>query len=371
MKKTTFFDVLLMVAILASFCGCTNCSSFTPTQARWTAEQAQSWYDQQEWPVGCNYIPAYAINQFEFWQPETFDVEAIDKELALAESIGFNTLRIYLHEQLWYADKDGFKSRISKFMDIADSHGFKLIVTFFTNGGNHDKEFSLGPQPEAIPGVHNSNWIPSPGRAVIDDKTQWPILKEYVQDILRTYKNDSRILYWCLCNEPENFKAGCDVKEFMPAVYEWAWEVRPSQPLSSNVCEIPNSTKLDLVAYALVYSDIITFHCYRGTKELETMIKTLKRFGRPMICEEYMARTTGSTFQSYMPILKENKIGAINWGFINGKCHFHLPWGHKNGDPEPEIWLHDIYHADFTPFDQAEIDFIKSITGVAGESALN
>lgn len=357
--------ILLGSVSLALFTGCAK--KDTVRNERWTKEKAQAWWSAQEWPVGCNYVPSYAINQFEFWQEETFDPEVIDSELALAEDLGFNTLRIYLHEQLWYADKLGFKSRIDKFLNMAQAHGMKLIITFFTNGGNHTKEFKLGPQPEAIPGIHNSNWIPSPGKAVIDDPSSWPKLKEYVQDILRTYKDDDRILYWCLCNEPENMKAGCDVTDFMPEVYRWAREVGPSQPVSSPIWAIPGirnaaSMKLDLISCALNESDIITFHNYHEPEEVKTFIKILKRFGRPIICEEYMGRTLGSTFEGVLPMLKDENVGAINWGLVNGKCHFHLPWSHKDGDPEPEIWFHDIFHGDHTPFSQEEVAFIKSQT---------
>ena len=332
----------------------------------WTVEQAQQWMDAQPWIVGCNYVPSYAINQFEFWQEESFDPAVIDKDLGYAEQLGFNAIRIYLHEGLWYADAEGFKDRINRFMDIAKGHGLRCIITFFTNGGNHDAEFKLGPQPQPIPGKHNSNWIPSPGKKVIENPAEWPRLKAYVQDILRTYGQDDRVLYWCLCNEPENFKNGCDVKYFMPEVYKWAWEVRPSQPLSSPVWQRPGihgaSTKLDLVSFVCTYSDIITFHCYSKPAEVKTMIDMLSRFGRPMVCQEYLARTYGNTFQEVMPLFKEKKVGAINWGLVNNKCHFHLPWGHKDGDPEPEIWFHDIFHADGTPYDAAEVEFIQEMT---------
>lgn len=357
--KTRIIATVCMLVLLAS------CRE-QKIERVWTPEQAKEWYASVKWPVGCNYVPSYAINQYEFWQEETFDPEVIDREMGLAESIGFNTLRIYLHEGLWYADKIGFKSRIDKFLDLAETHGIKIIVTFFTNGGNHDKEFKLGPQPQPLPGQHNSNWIPSPGKDVIDDPEQWPRLKEYVQDILRTYRDDDRILYWCLCNEPENFKNGCDVRYFMPAVYEWAWEIRPSQPLSSPVWQRPGihgtSTKLDLMSFACMKSDIITFHCYSKPEEVRTMIEMLGRFGKPMICQEYLARTNGNTFFDVLPILKENNVGAINWGLVNNKCNFHYPWGHKEGDPEPEIWFHDIFKSDGTPYDPEEIKFIRGIT---------
>ena len=362
MAKRKFLSVVsIAVAAVVSFTACQQ-----EKEGQWSKEKAWEWFNQHEWPVGCNYVPSYAINQYEFWQPETFNPQVIDREMALAEDLGFNTLRIYLHETLWFVDKEGFKSRINQFLDLAESHNIKLIVTFFTNGGNHNKEFALGPQPEAIPGVHNSNWVPSPGRAVIDDPTKWPALKEYVQDILSTYKHDKRILYWNLCNEPENFKNGCDVKNFMPAVYEWAWEVRPDQPLSSPVWQRPGihatQTKLDIVAFACSYSDIVTFHCYSKPKEVKNAIDMLKRFGRPMVCQEYLARNYGNTFEEVMPMLKEEGIGAINWGLVNGKCNFHLPWGHKDGDPEPEIWFHDIFRNDYTPYDAAECNFIRTMT---------
>jgi len=44
--------------------------------SRWTAEKAQAWAGAHPQPVGCNYIPAYAVNQLEMWQAETFDLRA-------------------------------------------------------------------------------------------------------------------------------------------------------------------------------------------------------------------------------------------------------------------------------------------------------
>ena len=153
---------LLIYAILLS---CLASCGQVASDGQWTPQQAKEWYSGQEWPVGCNYVPSYAINQYEFWQADSFSPEVIDRELALAESIGFNTVRIYLHEGLWYDDAEGFKSRIDRFLDIADSHGIRVVVTFFTNGGNHDISFSIGPQPQPAPGQHNSSWIPSPAPA--------------------------------------------------------------------------------------------------------------------------------------------------------------------------------------------------------------
>jgi len=67
---------------------------------RWSEEKARTWYDRRPWLVGCNYLPVNAINSIEMWQASTFDPKTIDEELDLAESLGFNTLRLYLHDRV-------------------------------------------------------------------------------------------------------------------------------------------------------------------------------------------------------------------------------------------------------------------------------
>src|SRR3990170_7382648 len=83
---------------------------------QWTPEQAREWYDRQPWPVGCNYIPSNAINQLEMWQAETFDEAANDRELGWAAGLGFNTVRVYLHDLPGTQDADGFLDRIDRFL---------------------------------------------------------------------------------------------------------------------------------------------------------------------------------------------------------------------------------------------------------------
>jgi endo-1,4-beta-mannosidase len=70
---------------------------------KWSVKKATKWYNQQEWIIGCNYIPRTAINPIEMWQEATFDPNTIDQELRWAENIGFNTIRVFLHYLNWYA----------------------------------------------------------------------------------------------------------------------------------------------------------------------------------------------------------------------------------------------------------------------------
>jgi hypothetical protein len=71
---------------------------------RWSAERANQWYSRQPWLVGANYIPSDSINELEMFQAATFNAALNDKELGMAESIGMNTIRVFLQDQLWEQD---------------------------------------------------------------------------------------------------------------------------------------------------------------------------------------------------------------------------------------------------------------------------
>jgi hypothetical protein len=77
-----------------------------------------------------------------------------------------------------------------------------------------------------------------------------------------------------------------------------------------------------------------------------------------------MARTNGSLFQLIMPMLKNENIGAINWGFVSGKTNTIYAWSTPmpSGN-EPDLWFHDIFRKDGTPFSKEEVTFIKKISG--------
>ena len=240
----------------------------------------------------------------------------------------------------------------------------RAIVTFFTNGGRFERP-KLGVQPASVQGVHNSQWIQSPGAPSVNDPSTYPRLERYVKDVMTTFKADDRILLWCLYNEPENFKQKAYSMPLLREVFRWAREVNPSQPLSSPIWIYPGGhgtrSNLPIISFLGENCDVMTFHCYYGPEEMEKFIAFMRQFDRPVICQEYMGRPR-STFEEIMPILKREKVGAISWGLTAGKCNFHLQWSSKAGDPEPEIWFHDIFRLDGTPYSQQEIDFIKSMT---------
>jgi glycosyl hydrolase family 2 len=324
----------------------------------WSFEKANAWYKSKGWLRGCDFIPSTAVNQLEMWQAATFDTTTINKELGFAESIGLNCMRVFLHHVAWDVDPEGFKQRMNKYLEIAGKHHISTIFVFFDDCWN--ATYHAGIQPAPKPGIHNSGWLRDPGKLLYDDPTVTALLEKYVKDIFTTFKNDKRILLWDLYNEPGNSSYGNNSLPLLKKIFQWGREINPSQPLSAGLWseDLP-----DLNKFQLANSDIITYHNYGDEKAHQKYIDTLKKYKRPLICTEYMARLRNSTFFNIMPVLKKQNIGAINWGLTAGKTNTMYAWDTPIPDgSEPKVWFHDIFRPDGTPYSKKETDFIQSLT---------
>jgi len=313
------------------------------------------------------------------WQAGTFDLETIDKELTWAEDLGFNTLRVYLHDLVWGQDAEGLYERMNKFLDRCDKHGIRVLFVFFDDCHRPDPQ--LGAQPLPVRKFHNSGWAKSPatelliryhqGKATTEEAVR---LRGYVKQTMAKFQDDPRVLAWELYNEPGR-SAGDKSVTLLRDAWRWAREVAPSQPVCSSAEGSAGKVFLEI---ARANSDVVSFHCYND-EHLEEIIEFYIQTGRPTLCTEYMARPT-STFAVALPILKKHNVAAINWGFVSGKSGTIWPWSSRRGKdvyrireqgvvvkpgeafPEPEVWFHDIYRIDGTPYDSAEIELIKQLT---------
>lgn len=355
---------------------------------RWSAAKANAWYAKEPFLVGSNYAPANAINELEMFQAETFDPKTIDNELALAESIGMNTMRVFLHDLLWQQDAEGFKKRLDQFLALCAKHKIRPMLVLFDSCW--DPYPKLGKQRDPQPGIHNSGWLQSPGADALTDVSQYPRLEAYVKGVVGAFKNDNRILAWDTWNEPDNTNDksyGQDhtiktelpkdrkiaiVTNLLPRVFQWCRSAGATQPLTSGVWILWDGhdwsnpakwTPMERVQFE--NSDVITFHQYSTADALEKIIPVLQKMGRPVICTEFMARGVNSKFQTHLPIAKRAKVGMINWGFVAGKTQTFLPWDswqkpYVNGR-EPAVWFHEVYKPDNTPYDPAETAAIKQV----------
>ncbi len=328
---------------------------------QWSPEKANQWYASQPWYSGANFQPSTAINQLEMFQEATYDPKTIDKELGWAEGLGMNSMRVFLHHVAWTSDKEGFKKRLDNYLSIAEKHKIKTILVFFDDCWN-DK-YQAGKQPEPKIGVHNSGWARDPGTDIRNNPDSLKMLEAYVKDIMTTHKNDKRIMVWDLYNEPGNSGYFNKSLPLLKSVFEWARAVNTSQPITAGVWSWgPNFKELN--EFQLANSDVISYHHYGYIEAHQRKIDELKKINRPMLCTEYMARRNGSLFQTIMPILKKDKVAAINWGFVSGKTNTIFAWDTPiaNGKA-PDLWFHDIFRKNGTAFSNAEVRAIKALTG--------
>jgi beta-galactosidase/beta-glucuronidase len=329
--------------------------------------------------VGCNYIPSTAINQLEMFQSDTFDPETIDRELAMAQGLGFNSVRVFLHDLLWTQDREGFFRRCDEFLAIADRHGISVMFVLFDSCW-HPRP-ALGPQPAPLPFTHNSGWVQSPGTEALQDPASRSRLRDYVIGVVSRFADDPRVVVWDVWNEPDNLDGGAVkrpglepknkvalVNALLPEAFAWARAATPTQPLTSGVWrDSDNVTKLDACKrLQLAHSDVVSFHSYGDAASLGRCIENLSAYGRPLLCTEFMARPNKSTFEPHLGIMKERKVAAYCWGFINGKSQTIYPWDSwkKAYTAPPPVWFHDVLESDGTPFNPDEVGFIRRTTGV-------
>jgi hypothetical protein len=372
-------SALVLIAVLTTSIGQPIVAQ-APTAApadRWTEARATQWYNAQPWLVGANYSPASAINQLEMWQADTFDPTRIDRELGWAAAIGMNTMRVFLHDLVWQQDAAGYTKRIEQFLVIADRHHIRPMFVLFDSVW--DPLPKLGKQHEPTPGVHNSGWVQGPGAPALQDPAQHARLEAYVKGVVGAFGKDRRVLAWDMWNEPDNTN-GSSYKDkepadketlvlaLLPKVFAWARAARPTQPLTSGVWRGDWSTDEKMSAtdrVQIANSDVISFHNYDDAAELEKRIGWLTRYNRPLLCTEYMARGNKSTFASSLPVLEKHGIAAYNWGLVAGKTQTNLPWDSWKKpyvDREPEVWFHEVFRGDGTPYRTEETELLKRMT---------
>ena len=349
----------------------------SPARDRWTPEEANAWYAKQPWLVGCNFGPSTAINQLEMWQAESWDPKTIDRELGWAEDLGFTSVRVFLHNLLWQQDKDGFLKRMDEFLTLADKH--HIGVMFAPLDSVWDPFPKLGKQRDPKPHVHNSGWVQSPGEEILGDPKRHDELKPYIVGVISHFKNDRRVQVWDIFNEPDNPNESAYGKvelknkaemgtALLKKAFVWAREANPSQPVTAGVWigtwgDPAKYTAMEKVIFD--ESDVISFHNYAQLAEVKQCVQNLRRFNRPIICSEYMARPRGSTFDPILQYFKDEHVGAYNWGFVAGKTQTIYPWDTwtKTYTAEPKVPFHDIFRPDGTPLIPAEVKYIKSVTG--------
>lgn len=354
---------------------------------RWSIDKANRWWAETGWICGFNFLPSSAVNFLEMWHRDTFDRATIARELGWASDLGFTALRVNLHYLVWKHDPDGLIERLDWLMAMSDALGLRTVPCFFDDCGFGGFEASYGPQPDPVPGVHNSRAVASPGRAALLDGSDWDGYETYLRAVIRAFRTDRRVLFWDLYNEPGNRMIfGPEASEIyepdfshrslalMRDAFVWARDEAPIQPLTvaAWVTPAPGSaadpyqTAIDQAALSL--SDIVTFHAYWDSPKVQRFIAYLQRMDRPMLCTEWMARPVGSRIDDQLALFKSSNVGCFQWGLVKGRTQTNLPWpsdlvAQHGGVADRSVWFHDLFDEDGTAYDPGEIRVLRHAVG--------
>lgn len=311
-------------------------------------------YDTSKW-VGANYTPAYAANQVQMWHE--FKPDIIERELAAAQKqLGITSLRVYLHNLVYDAEREPFLARLEEFLAICNRHGIRPGFTFFDDCWNHTN-ITLQTQPP-VDGRHNGRW------AALQDaerkEENLPKFKAYVQDVIRAHRQDPRVLWWETYNEPN--LADAFTARLRELAYGWAKEVQPSQPVIACWDDHPFTDIVDAHNYDDDFSgrwnQQADLNPTKGTLFTEAGARW---YGRK-------PRSNGSPIEVIHWLRTRRAAGKtvpgvyLCWELMVGNSHCRWYWGTPDGTPEPAIPWCGLLWPDESPVSWAEAEAIRSYT---------
>ena len=209
----------------------------------------------------------------------------------------------------------------TSFSTLSARHKIRPMLVFFD--GVWDPDPQSGPQNRPRVGVHNSGWVQSPGRVILADHAKQDALKPYVTDVISRYAKDDRVLAWDLFNEPDNLNGNSygplELKNkdevaarLVRLSFEWARAAGATQPLTVCLWGIPTWDKPETLEPGSSRGSgterrYFVSRLWQAGVNAERRIHQLRKYDRPLICTEYMARGNGSTFEAILPVAQERK----------------------------------------------------------------
>ena len=221
-------------------------------------------------------------------------------------------VRVFLHDLLWEQDPEGLLDRIDAFLDLADGHGIATMLVLFDHVWGPEPH--LGPQPEPVPGVHNSGWVQAPARAdtlaFSGDPALRARLEGYVTGVVSAFRSDRRVVVWDVLNEPGNSLIFTRSLPLLEAAFDWVRAVEPHQPVTAGAWFL--HARGEVSRRAIERSDVVTFHDYQPVDRTADVLDRVRELGggRPVLCTEYMARTEGSRFETHLPLFSRRGRGG-------------------------------------------------------------
>ena len=356
--------------------------------ARWSKEKAWEWYNSRPWIRGCNYMGSDCANRIDQWQEYGFEekLKTADREFALMEKIGYNSIRIIIEYEVWDRQHDGFMDRLDRYIETAWRHGITSMIVLSNECSVRTPTF----QP-AVFGEQFWEWGFHGGKEwktwyahgtdtrynLLDDPEVVPHYYDMVREIMTKYARDERVIAWNVMNEPGNGRASKSLPH-LKKFFEIGREIDPIQPLMADVWRGMKNCRAttEIEQYALEKSDVISFHSYTSYDDNIRLIYQLKKIGRPAINTEWLHRFY-QKLEEIFPLYFLERIGCYQWGLVQGKYQTYeysqATWQKYERDGYEAVkhidftkWCHDLYRfGGRFPYDPKEIEVIKKYTKMA------
>ena len=356
--------------------------------ARWSKEKAWEWYNSRPWIRGCNYMGSDCANRIDQWQEYGFEekLKTADREFALMEKIGYNSIRIIIEYEVWDRQHDGFMDRLDRYIGTAWKHGITSMIVLSNECSVRTPTF----QP-AVFGEQFREWGFHGGKEwktwyahgtdtrynLLDNPEVVPHYYEMVREIMTKYAHDERVIAWNVMNEPGNGRASKSLPH-LKKFFEIGREIDPIQPLMADVWRGMKNCRAttEIEQYALEESDVISFHSYTSYDDNIRLIYQLKKIGRPAINTEWLHRFY-QKLEEIFPLYFLERIGCYQWGLVQGKYQTYeysqATWQKYERDGYEAVkhidftkWCHDLYRfGGRFPYDPKEIEVIKKYTKMA------
>ncbi|MGB5980884.1 MAG: glycoside hydrolase family 2 TIM barrel-domain containing protein [Nonlabens sp.] len=243
---------------------------------------------------GINYYPqATPWNTF----GDDFDIEVIEEDFELIESLGLNSIRIFIGYEDFgkeYVDPKKLK-KVRLLLDAAEKNNLQVLVTLFDFYGNYDLR-------------------------------DWTFAQQHAVGIVKSLKDHPAIAAWDLKNEPDldfESRKKYRVESWLKFMAQTVKREDPNHPVTIGWSNIEAARNLSSEL------DFVSFHYYTDLDELAERTKALKTEsdGRPILLSEYGRSSHTGWWQIFTDgpqqqaeyhkeindILKEQNIGSQVW----------------------------------------------------------
>lgn len=276
---------------------------------------------------GAVYYPSYALNAPQFWK--WYDAAVIDRDMGYAESLGINAFRIWVSYEYWLEDSEHFGAAFRDFLDIADAHGIKIMVSLFEGCGDSYSYDSVHTWSRVYTGDSCGWAITSPAAAIYNNRSRWDEPKAFVTWFIEQFGNDSRLMSIELYNEPWGSARAALAKYLC----EYAVTIQGSVPLIAGTApadefNIPNAIALGMDQ--LQYHDNFPGSAAAFNTNAQSRIEQARLANLPIYCTEvqWIGGPSGINYPVYAELantcnslMEGGKWAPFYWTLMVHPCY--------------------------------------------------